>query len=254
MRDNIKRIVVYTIIINTQDYLGLMFLDNSQLIIIGGFFCVIQVIIFVSSLIIKMANNNEVPEVGKVAARPPRFIRDRPDLWFVQIEHQFVVAGITADSTKYSHAVQALDPDILREISDILLNPPDDNTKYQTLKTALLKVFQDSEQKRLKKLLTETQLVDQRPSRLLHQMRAFAEGNIPDAVLKSLWLQRLPIATQTVLAARTDGLDRLADTADGIYDVVSINAVTTEPAVLRAIDNSINSTSSDFNSRLRKSV
>lgn len=83
--------------------------------------------------------------------------------------------------------------------------------------------FQDSEEKRLKTLLNQTELGNQRPSRLLKHMRDLAEGKMSDELLKSLWMQRLPTNTQTVLSTSEDALDKLATMADRIHDIVSTN-------------------------------
>lgn len=44
-----------------------------------------------------------------------------------------------------------------------------------------------------------------------------------DELLKSLWMQRLPTNTQTVLSTSEDALDKLATMADRIHDIVSTN-------------------------------
>lgn len=130
-------------------------------------------------------NNGNPHEVGRISIRPPQFTREKPAIWFIQMEAQFATNGITQDLTKFYHAVQALDAAVLSQVSDIITNSPE-NGKYEALKAKILREFQDSEKKRLKTLLNRTELGDQRPSRLLKHIRDLAEGRIPDEVLKSL--------------------------------------------------------------------
>lgn len=162
-------------------------------------------------------------DVGRVSIRPPQFSKEKPAIWFIQMEAQFATSGITQDLTKFYHAVQALDASVLAEVSELITNPPE-NGKYDALKTRILTEFQDSEEKRLKTLLNQTELGNQRPSRLLKHMRDLAEGKVsPEGLLRSLWMQRLPTNTQTVLSTSEDALDKLATMADRIHDIVSTN-------------------------------
>lgn len=163
-------------------------------------------------------------DIHHVTVRLPKFIKTRPDLWCAQIEAQFETANITRDSTKFSYALQALKSDVLSEVSDAILTPPD-HDKYLNLKTALLREFKESDERRFKQLLNEMVLGDQRSSRFLRRMKDLAENRLNDAALKSIWLQRLPTGAQSVLSAIDEPLDRLALTADRILDVVSANGV-----------------------------
>lgn len=161
-------------------------------------------------------------EVGRVSIRPPQFIKEKPAIWFIQMEAQFATSGITQDLTKFYHAVQTLDALVLSEVSELITNPLEAG-KYDALKARILAVFQDSEEKRLKTLLNQTELGNQRPSRLLKHMRGLAESKVSDELLKSLWMQRLPANTQTVLSTSEDSLKKLAMMADRIHDIVPTN-------------------------------
>ncbi|GFY76197.1 uncharacterized protein TNIN_173961 [Trichonephila inaurata madagascariensis] len=103
-------------------------------------------------------------EIHKVAAKPPAFWRNKPKLWFLQLEAQFSNSGISNDTTKYNIVDAALDENVLDFVVDILSNPPHDD-KYETLKNALLNRLTDTEESRLKKLLTEmwNLAIDARP-------------------------------------------------------------------------------------------
>jgi len=168
-----------------------------------------------------MANSESAArEVGRISIRPPQFSKEKPAIWFIQMEAQFATNGITQDITKYYHALQALDASVLAEVSELVINPPESG-KYEALKARILSEFQESEEKRLKTLLNQTELGSQRPSRLLRHMRDLAEGKVSDELLKSLWMQCLPTNTQAVLSTSENSLDKLATMADRIHDITA---------------------------------
>ncbi|GFS31850.1 transposon Tf2-11 polyprotein, partial [Nephila pilipes] len=128
------------------------------------------------------------------------------------------------DATKYNIVVAALDENVLDFVVDILSNPPE-NEKYNTLKKALLNRLTDTEESRLKKLLTDLELGDKSPSDLLSQMKSLAGNSISDEIIKSLWLQRLPQQTQAILTISNDTLDKIAEMADKIIAVYSSSEI-----------------------------
>ncbi len=86
-------------------------------------------------------------------------------------------------------------------------------------------MFSDSEERRLKKLLQDVDLGNKRPSVLLRQMQDLAGIRLPESLLKSLWLQRLPTQMQAILTTSSDDLNKLAIMADKISDVTSLNEI-----------------------------
>ena len=97
-------------------------------------------------------------------------------------------------------------------------------------KTALLKVkgyaiikrFVGSNQQKLQRLLNELELGDSKPSQLLRRMRQlWCGGGTDDAILRELFLQRLPGNVRMVLApsASSITLDNLAEMADRIMEL-----------------------------------
>ncbi|GBO10524.1 hypothetical protein AVEN_214394-1 [Araneus ventricosus] len=82
-------------------------------------------------------------------------------------------SGITKDETKYHHVVAAIETDVIAQISDIILNPPEE-LKYEALKERLIEQSAHSETHRLKLLLQELQLGDDRPTELLCKMRGLS--------------------------------------------------------------------------------
>lgn len=162
-------------------------------------------------------STNPAAEISNVTVRAPPFWRANPALWFCQLEAQFQMNRITSDRTRYYSVVAAIESTVLHQVSDLVLNPPQDNL-YASLKARLLEVFAESEQSRLKKLLGELDLADQKPSYLLREMRNLAGASISADILKTLWLQRLPLNIQAILAVSSEDLDRLTIMADKIFE------------------------------------
>lgn len=98
-------------------------------------------------------------EISRIAVRNPSFWHSNLPLWFKQIDSQFTTLGIFLDATKFHTIVGSTDANILSEVSDIILNPPDTNM-YETLKKIIQERFMDSEEKRLKRLLREVEIGD----------------------------------------------------------------------------------------------
>ncbi|GFU30051.1 retrovirus-related Pol polyprotein from transposon 17.6 [Trichonephila clavipes] len=175
---------------------------------------------------------SETVEVARIALRLPPFWKSNVRLWIAQCDHAFTFSGISSDDTKYSTLVANLDAETLSYVSDIVLSPPNSD-KYHALSQRLITQFSDSETQKIKKLLTDLQLGDEKPSHLLRKMKELSNGQLQDDFLQSLWLQRMPPHIQTVLSASSEPLDKLAIIADKVSEVVgassTICAATTVP-------------------------
>jgi hypothetical protein len=155
----------------------------------------------------------------KVSVKVPPFWPENLQLWFFQLEAQFDLAQIVKDSTKYSYLVASIEPRYLAIVGDIVSNPPTED-KYQTLKAAMMSRCGESEENRLKKLLSGIQLGDRTPSTLLREMQAMVSNtNFDQNILKHLWLQQLPHNTQAILAVGAHTITQAADIADKIHQV-----------------------------------
>lgn len=149
----------------------------------------------------------------------PAFWPEEPELWFAQLESQFVICGITQDSTKYAYALSQIDTKHAREIKDLITNPPAAD-KYETIKRTLISRLSVSQELRTKQLLEHEELGDRKPSQFLRHLKTLAGQTVPDSLLRTLWLGRLPTQTQIILATRTqDCLDEVAEQADKIHEV-----------------------------------
>ena len=161
------------------------------------------------------------PPVATVSLKLPPFWPNDPTVWFAQVEAQFHTRNITSQATKYAYIISSLQPEIAQEVRDLLLTPPA-NQPYDTLKSELLQRTSASEQKRLHQLLISEELGDRKPSQLLRRMRQLlGDNHLEDRILRQLFIQRLPMNTQLILASTADSvpLDQLASIADKILEV-----------------------------------
>ncbi|KAJ8733515.1 hypothetical protein PYW08_001813 [Mythimna loreyi] len=157
-----------------------------------------------------------------VASRIPEFWTDQTRLWFVQFEAA-VENQRLSDAAKQNLVVTKLSKDAIQQVSDLLLAPPE-NRKYQTLKERLLQVFEESETKKLQKLLREMDLGEQKPSQLLRRMRDLAGGKMPNDTLKLMWQSHLPTAVRAILTVTdSENLDTLAVIADKVLENTGTN-------------------------------
>lgn len=157
-------------------------------------------------------------ETNKVSVKIPPFWVDKPELWFVQIEAQFLINGITQEDTKFNYIVSQLEAKYIETIYDIIKSK--DDQKYTTAKNRLLQTFKESENIKMKKLLTGLELGDMKPSQLLRRMRTLGESSeISDKVLRTLWFEKMPDAVKNVLIISDEDLDKLSSMADKILEL-----------------------------------
>lgn len=152
-----------------------------------------------------------------VSLRVPRFWKENPAVWFAQLEAQFENYNVVSERTRYFAVLPELDPELLSQVSDIILERPED--AYSKIKLRLIDHFSISEESRIKKLLNELPIGDKKPSYLLREMRNLANGGVKEEFLRTMWLQRLPPQTQAILATSSESLDNLASMADKIGDI-----------------------------------
>ncbi|GBN35833.1 hypothetical protein AVEN_33761-1 [Araneus ventricosus] len=124
-------------------------------------------------------------EIVRVAFKSPPLFRNSVELWFSQIESQFLIAGISQEETKFHHVVAILEEDILTLVSDLVRCRPNDNP-YRQLKNRLITQLADSESVRLRNLFSDMQLGDKKPSQLLHEMQDLSLGEIEESVMRML--------------------------------------------------------------------
>lgn len=157
------------------------------------------------------------------AVQIPVFNRTDPALWFVMCESTFALATpkpITESITKYNYVVSHLPPDVASLIRDVLMKP-DAADPYAKLKTELINRSGESSQQEIRQLLSYEELGSRKPSELLRDMKRRAESvTVPEELMMELFLQRLPVRVQSILAAVSDlTLDKAGEISDRILEV-----------------------------------
>ena len=163
-------------------------------------------------------DNDPTTQVCKEAVKSPTFWKPDPKLWFLQVEAQFIRAGITSDDTKYYTLVAEIDSSILKCASDIILSPPT-TEKYETIKARLIAEFSESDDSRFKRLFDNLSTEGKKPSALLRDLRELSGNKLDNEILKSFWLRQLPTHIQQILTTLEGDLTTLAKKADCMIEV-----------------------------------
>ena len=167
-----------------------------------------------------LQENQELAKLVNLAPlQLPQFIPRNPLLWIHMVESSFNThhPKITVNQTKYDHMVKALPYSVAEEISDVITN----QMGYEKLKEALVNRFSESTERRFEKLLVSEELGDRKPSQLLRRLTSLSTGEnvVSEAILKKLWIGRLPKSVQTVLQISSANIEELANLADKIMDI-----------------------------------
>lgn len=174
-----------------------------------------------------------------LSSRVPEFWTDQPRAWFIQLEATLAPQKL-GDHAKYDLTVSKLSKEVILQITDILVSPPEEG-KYIALKSRLLSIFEESQNRQIQKLIGEMELGDQRPSQLLRRMRDLARNKINDDTLMVLWQNLLPTSVRGVLAViETKDLDKLSTVADKVLENSrSSNVAEVSPSTATSSANSI---------------
>ncbi|XP_054277151.1 uncharacterized protein LOC128996042 [Macrosteles quadrilineatus] len=184
---------------------------------------------------------HEDHHIHRVSIKLPPFWKEKPRLWFAQVEAQFTLAHITSETTKYSYVISHLDERYANEVEDLIIDPPVE-TPYSTLKSEIIRRLSLSEEQRIRQLLMEEELGDKTPSQFLRHLRSLVGSTtIQDSLLKTIWMQRLPAHVQSILQVQISAqTDTLAITADKILAVQPnasfCHSLTSMPTSLNAVN------------------
>ncbi|KAL1447860.1 hypothetical protein WDU94_015626 [Cyamophila willieti] len=148
----------------------------------------------------------------------PRFYSPDPQMFFVNVESQFALANITEEKDKYVQLTAKLEPEVLAEVSEVLKN--EETRTYTHVKNAILKRFCQSDEDRLNKLLGSMELGDKPPSQILREIQKLGP-EVPESIIRGLWLKKLPSFTQQILQAVSVSttLSQQAEVADKVMSV-----------------------------------
>lgn len=155
----------------------------------------------------------------RVGVRVPPFWPEKPELWFAQIEGQFILSNISADVTKFYYVIGQLDHIYASEVEDVITKPPETG-KYDKLKEQLIKRLSESKEKKIKQLLLHEELGSRKPSQFFRHLKSLAGPTVPDDFIRTLWSSRLPTNIQTIVASQNNTpLETVVDLADKVYDI-----------------------------------
>ena len=79
---------------------------------------------------------------AEVSVKLPQFWRQNPESWYETAKAQFTIANITADETKYTYALLAIDETAVTRTAAARGSAPSLN-KYEALKNAFLEQYRD---------------------------------------------------------------------------------------------------------------
>lgn len=200
-------------------------------------------------------NNRQAEEINAATCRTrtPPFLEGNVSLWFLQLTSFFTSERLTSQNTRFHCAVGALPQSALIHVAGIIQNPG--NEPYTRLVNTLTRIYGESTSARLQRVLTETSPTDERPSAILSRLTYEIGDTTPSAIIKSLWIRRLPHETQLALAASTNqDLERLAEIADRLSDIASsprqVDAVTSQ-ITLQSLQDQIRQLSDRLNNNRR---
>lgn len=153
-------------------------------------------------------------EICAASVKLPQFWTNCPEAWFIHAEMQFASRGVTQDKTKYEYVVTALPQEVIMTVLDVIQNPsPGD--RYICLKSTLIERHSMSENRKLDKILSDSEIGDQKPSEYYRSLTLLAGSNFSTDMLRKLWIRKLPKSLNIALTGSnltdTNELIRLAD-------------------------------------------
>ncbi|GFR09381.1 transposon Tf2-9 polyprotein [Trichonephila clavata] len=177
------------------------------------------------------------------AVKVPQYNFSDPQLWFSTCERTFALGvpkAITDTCTKFNHIVSNLPPEATAIVRDLIITP-DETDPYGAIKAQLIQRTGESSQQEIRKLLTDEELGDRKPSELLRTMnRRASSHNVPKELMLELFLQQLPTSVQTILASITPiTVEKAAEVADRILEVSIPNVSLSTNAIVSSSENRI---------------
>lgn len=162
------------------------------------------------------------------------------DGYFLSLEFWFEASNIRDDMQKYYIVMSQLPPHKMVELKRMIEDVPP-AAKYQYIKTNLINQYTDSQQRRLKRVLSEMPLGDQKPGAFYNIMARVAEGALTESALVDLWASRLPESIHAAVAATDGTISTKIRVADAIFDsldlrstAATINEIQTQPTISEA--------------------
>ncbi|XP_036347341.1 uncharacterized protein LOC118756699, partial [Rhagoletis pomonella] len=160
-------------------------------------------------------------EICATSVKLPQFWTSCPEAWFIHAEMQFSTKNITQETTKYEYTITALPQEVIITILDFIQNPPENN-KFGALKQILIERNSLSENAKLNKIVSDSQIGDRKPSEFYRSMLLLSGSNFSSDILKKLWLRKLPKNISVILASSSiSDINELTKLADNVWEQIN---------------------------------
>ncbi|KAJ8670308.1 hypothetical protein QAD02_001567 [Eretmocerus hayati] len=149
----------------------------------------------------------------------PPFWINRPDGWFGVLEKQFDYYDIHCEELRFSILTGYLEEHLITvEVDNVITNGPP-HRRYSAVKEKLIEMLTGTPDVRYRKLVKGTLSDKQLPSQLLQEMLRLGSP-LDQSFIRSLWLAKLPVRVQMVLASsHNQPLMEAAKSADIAWEV-----------------------------------
>ena len=156
---------------------------------------------------------NEQVALSRVSVKLPEFDESSSQGWFDIVEAQFVLANITAERTKFFHALSGLPAQLVTRLPQAIKT----QYNYTVLKESVLALVERSRPELFERLLTPDILTG-RPSTCLQSLQRTADQvGVGDAFIRHKFIQSMPANIMPVLQAQdTLSIDELGKLADDL--------------------------------------
>ncbi len=182
---------------------------------------------------------DEEQTTAHISVDIPNFWPRNVELWIARCEAEFDACKITRQETKFNLLQRVLPDEYAEELCDLLICHPKE-LPYDKLKGALIKRIAMTEERRLRQLLTGEELGDRKPSQLLRRIQVLiGERKFEASILRQLFLQRLPLDVQTILAVSQGSIEELAELADKVMALRVTETYSVSKNNIPATDNRI---------------
>lgn len=152
--------------------------------------------------------------MAAVSVKLPQLWIQDIDGWFLHIESQFTLRGVTTEDTKFHHVVAALDSSVSSKVRSVLRKPP----SYSELKAALLEKFSLTPFERAARVRAISGLSGSKPSEVMDEMMLLLGDNTPDIMFMHHFVSILPGYVRNVLSfSQEKDPVKLAEEADRIF-------------------------------------
>lgn len=155
--------------------------------------------------------------------KPPHFTKTAPEMWFNIVDQMLKAANVTEDNLKYLKTLSYLGDAALLEMSDIISTTPELG-KYDYLKNKAIARFAASTEEKLGKLFGDLTIGNKKPSVLLREMTALAQGQLENDALLHKWSSMLPEMVRLLLQTQDNkNLDEIGRFSDQLMAILSKN-------------------------------